>query len=41
LASTLLAFMRGQEALYKCGVKPAQIRTAAEEMISLIPTGSE
>ena len=41
LASTLLAFMRGQEALYKGGVKPAQIRTAAEEMISLIPTGSE
>jgi TetR/AcrR family transcriptional repressor of nem operon len=41
LATTLLAFMRGQEALYKGGAKPAQIRTAADEMISLIPAGSE
>ena len=37
LASTLLAFMRGQEALHKGGAKPAQIRAAADEMISLIP----
>jgi TetR/AcrR family transcriptional regulator, transcriptional repressor for nem operon len=39
LATTLLAFMRGQEALHKGGAKPAQIKAAAEEMISLIPTG--
>jgi AcrR family transcriptional regulator len=39
LATTLLAFMRGQEALHKGGAKPAQIRAAADEMISLIPTG--
>ena len=39
LATTLLAFMRGQEALYKGGAKPAQIRAAADEMVSLIPTG--
>jgi TetR/AcrR family transcriptional regulator, transcriptional repressor for nem operon len=37
LATTLLAFMRGQEALHKGGAKPAQIRAAADEMISLIP----
>ncbi len=36
LASALLAFMRGQEALHKGGAKPAQIKAAAEEMISLI-----
>jgi AcrR family transcriptional regulator len=41
LATTLLAFMRGQEALHKGGAKPAQIRAAADEMISLIPTGPE
>jgi TetR/AcrR family transcriptional repressor of nem operon len=41
LATTLLAFMRGQEALYKGGAKPAQIRAAADEMVSLIPAGSE
>jgi TetR/AcrR family transcriptional repressor of nem operon len=41
LATTLLAFMRGQEALHSGGAKPAQIRAAADEMISLIPTGSE
>lgn len=40
LATTLLAFMRGQEALHKGGVRPAQIRAAADEMVSLIPTGS-
>ncbi len=40
LATTLLAFMRGQEALHKGGAKPAQIRAAADEMVSLIPTGS-
>jgi TetR/AcrR family transcriptional repressor of nem operon len=39
LASTLLAFMRGQEALHKGGVKPAQLKAAADEMVSLIPTG--
>jgi TetR/AcrR family transcriptional repressor of nem operon len=39
LATTVLAFMRGQEALHKAGVKSAQIRAAADEMISLIPTG--
>jgi TetR/AcrR family transcriptional repressor of nem operon len=41
LATTLLAFMRGQEALHKGGARPAQLRAAADEMISLIPTGSE
>ena len=39
LASTLLAFMRGQEALHKGGAKPAALRAAADEMVSLIPTG--
>jgi len=39
LANTLLAFMRGQEALHKGGAKPAQLKTAADEMVSLIPTG--
>jgi AcrR family transcriptional regulator len=39
LATTLMAFMRGQEALHKGGAKPAQIRAAAEQMIALIPTG--
>jgi AcrR family transcriptional regulator len=39
LAGTLLAFMRGQEALHKGGAKPAQLRAAADEMVSLIPTG--
>jgi TetR/AcrR family transcriptional repressor of nem operon len=38
LATTLLAVMRGQEALHKAGVKPAQIKAGADEMISLIPT---
>jgi TetR/AcrR family transcriptional repressor of nem operon len=37
LATTVLAFMRGQEALHKGGVKPAQIKAAAEQMIALIP----
>jgi TetR/AcrR family transcriptional regulator, transcriptional repressor for nem operon len=37
LATTVLAFMRGQEALHKGGVKPAQLRAAAEQMIALIP----
>jgi TetR/AcrR family transcriptional repressor of nem operon len=41
LATTLLAFMRGQEALHNGGARPAQIRAAADQMISLIPTGSE
>jgi TetR/AcrR family transcriptional repressor of nem operon len=39
LAATLLAFMRGQEALHKGGAKPAQLKAAADEMVSLIPTG--
>ena len=39
LASTLLAFMRGQEALHKGGAKPAQLKAAADEMVSLIPIG--
>ena len=39
LAATLLAFMRGQEALHKGGVPPAQLKASAEQMISLIPTG--
>jgi TetR/AcrR family transcriptional repressor of nem operon len=37
LATTLLSFMRGLEALHKGGIKPAQIKTAAEAMESLIP----
>jgi TetR/AcrR family transcriptional regulator, transcriptional repressor for nem operon len=41
LATTLLAFMRGQEALHKAGVKAAQLKASAEQMISLIPTGPE
>ena len=39
LAGTLLTFMRGVEALHEGGVKPAQLKSAAEEMIALIPTG--
>ena len=39
LAGALLAFMRGQEALHKGGAKPAQLKAAAEEMVSLIPAG--
>jgi TetR/AcrR family transcriptional regulator, transcriptional repressor for nem operon len=39
LATTLLAFMRGQEALHKGGVKSAQLKASAEQMIALIPTG--
>src|SRR3954452_15750264 len=35
LATTVLAFMRGQEALHKGGVKPAQIKAAADQMIAL------
>ena len=30
LATTVLAFMRGQEALHKAGVKPAQLKAAAD-----------
>ena len=41
LATTVLAFMRGQEALHKGGVKPAQLKASAEQMIALIPTGSK
>ena len=36
LATTVLAFMRGQEALFKGGMKPAQLKASAEEMIALI-----
>jgi hypothetical protein len=39
LATTVLAFMRGQEALHKAGVKTAQLKASAEQMIALIPTG--
>jgi AcrR family transcriptional regulator len=39
LATSLLAFMRGQEALHKGGVKPAELKASAEQMIALIPTG--
>jgi TetR/AcrR family transcriptional regulator, transcriptional repressor for nem operon len=39
LASMLLAFLRGQEALHKGGARPAQLKAAADEMVSLIPTG--
>jgi TetR/AcrR family transcriptional regulator, transcriptional repressor for nem operon len=39
LAITLLAFMRGVSAVHEGGVKAAQIKTAAEQMIALIPTG--
>jgi TetR/AcrR family transcriptional regulator, transcriptional repressor for nem operon len=38
LAGALLAFLRGQEALHKGGAKPAQLKAAADEMVSLIPT---
>jgi AcrR family transcriptional regulator len=38
LATTVLAFMRGQEALHKGGAKPAQLKASAEQMIALIPT---
>jgi AcrR family transcriptional regulator len=37
LATTVLAFMRGQEALHKGGVKAAQLKAAADEMIALLP----
>ena len=37
LATTLLAFMREQEALYKGGMKGAQLKASAEEMIALLP----
>ncbi len=37
LAGTLLAFMRGQEALHKGGATPVQLKAAADEMVSLIP----
>jgi TetR/AcrR family transcriptional regulator, transcriptional repressor for nem operon len=36
LATTVLAFMRGQEALHKGGVKSAQLKASAEQMIALI-----
>ena len=39
LATTLLAFMRGQEALHKAGVRSAQLKASAEQMIALIPAG--
>lgn len=38
LAGTVLAFVRGVEALHEGGVKPAQLEAAAESMIGLIPT---
>jgi AcrR family transcriptional regulator len=39
LATTVLAFMRGQEALHKAGVKSAQLKASAEQMIALMPAG--
>lgn len=36
LATTLLSFLRGMEALHKGGMKPAQLKSAAEEIIALI-----
>lgn len=39
LATTLLAFLRGLEALHDGGVKPAQVKAAADEMVALLPTG--
>ncbi|WP_006247265.1 TetR/AcrR family transcriptional regulator [Mycolicibacterium tusciae] len=38
LATTLLSFMRGVEALHEGGVKPAQLEGSAEAMIALIST---
>src|ERR1700682_3440433 len=39
LATLLLAFLRGMEALGKGGAKPAQIKAAADEVLSLISVG--
>jgi TetR/AcrR family transcriptional regulator, transcriptional repressor for nem operon len=39
LATTVLAFMRGQEALHKAGMKAAKLKASAEQMVALIPTG--
>ena len=39
LTTTVLAFMRGQEALHKGGMKPAQLKASADQMIALMPTG--
>lgn len=39
LGGTVLSFMRGVEALHVGGVKAAQLESAAESMIALIPTG--
>jgi len=39
LATTLLAFLRGLEALRKGGAGPAQLKAAAEQMIALLPPG--
>ena len=36
LAVTVLAFMRGQEALHKGGVKAAALKASAEQMIALL-----
>lgn len=41
LATTLLAFMRGQEALHMGGAKAAQIKAAAEQIIAMIPRAAE
>jgi TetR/AcrR family transcriptional repressor of nem operon len=40
LATTMLAFMRGQEALHKAGVKSAQLKASAEQMIALMRRSS-
>ena len=39
LATTVLTFIRGLEALGKAGVKPAQLMVAADEMVALLPRG--
>ncbi|MCV7298395.1 TetR/AcrR family transcriptional regulator [Mycobacterium barrassiae] len=39
LAGTLLSFMRGVEALHVGGTEPAELESAAEAMIALIPAG--
>jgi TetR/AcrR family transcriptional regulator, transcriptional repressor for nem operon len=41
LATMLLAVLRGMEALGKGGIKPAQIKAAAEEALALIRTRGE
>jgi len=37
LATMVLAFMRGQEALHVGGVRTEQLKASAEQMIALLP----